>query len=1099
MALQKQAVPINFSRGIDSKADRRQVELGKFLDLQNSVFGTLGQLKKRNGYERLATLPATDSTYLTTFNGNLTAIGNTLYAYSESTNQWSNKGSTQPLDLNTLSLVKNATNQSTADIAIAANGLVCVAYTDNIPVDGVLTAVPKYSILDSTTGQNIVPPTVLAVNPAIGTPSPKAFVLGNYFIVVFSSTVSGSPRLQYIAISTAFPDTATAPDDISTTYSPSTNVSWDGVVVNNSLFIAYNGSDLGGAVRYTALSSTLIQQSTKVVGGFTATTMSLCGDLSVPNPVIYASFHDNVVGDGYTLAFNTQLQQVLAPTQIIAPDTYTIANIASLANNGVCTVDYEVENTYSYDSSIFTDYIASKTVTQGGTVSSETIIARGVGLASKAFSWNGLIHFLAAYNSALQPTYFLMNQDGEVISKLAYSNGGGYNTMGIPNATMIDDTMYTAYLFRDRIQAVNKSIGGEDQLPASNFSGGIYAQTGVSMAKFTFGVSSVVPAEIGEDLHLTGGFLWMYDGVDPVEHGFHLYPDYVEGILDSGYGALSPQQYFYVAVYEWGDNQGNIFRSAPSIPDSVNLTTASQTLAFNAEFETGDTVLSVSDTTNIVVGQVLTDTTTPANIGVGTYVTAVNSGDSEITISQPAQGDSALSPGDALQTVTTLINTVNVPTLRLTYKINNPVKITIYRWSTAQQTYYQITSIQQPTLNDVTVDSIAYEDTAADSSIIGNDILYTTGGVVENIAAPATPVTTIFKSRLVALDAENRNVIWFSKPVLQATPVEFSDLFTKYVAPTVAGQGSTGVMTALAGLDDKLIMFKRDAIYYMTGDGPDITGANDNFSEPTFLTSTVGCTNQQSIVFMPNGLMFQSDKGIWLLDRNLATKYIGADVEKFNSDRVVSAINIPGTNQVRFTLSSGVTLMYDYYYDQWATFTGVPAVASTLYQNLHTFVNERGELYREIPGRYVDGSAPVLLSFETSWINLAGLQGYERVYFFYLLGTYLSQHRLSISISYDYNESPTQSILITPDNISTNWGDAPVWGAGTWGGSDNVEQWRVFVDTQKCQAFKIKLQEVQNTEDLSPPDKAGLTLSGLNLVVGLKKGYPVLKASRSVG
>ena len=86
---------------------------------------------------------------------------------------------------------------------------------------------------------------------------------------------------------------------------------------------------------------------------------------------------------------------------------------------------------------------------------------------------------------------------------------------------------------------------------------------------------------------------------------------------------------------------------------------------------------------------------------------------------------------------------------------------------------------------------------------------------------------------------------------------------------------------------------------------------------------------------------------------------------------VQSAIAIPGTTQVRFTLDSGITLMYDYFYQQWGTFVGVPAISSTLYQNLHTFLNNVGDVYQETPGTYLDGSNPVKMSLQQSWINLS--------------------------------------------------------------------------------------------------------------------------------
>lgn len=1196
MALEKKAFPLNFTQGINTKADPKQVQFGKFLDLQNSVFDIEGQLTKRNGFEKLDTLPVSDSTFLTTFNGNLTAIGNELYAYSQGSGQWVNKGSTQPLDLRTLNLVKNNTNQTQADIAVASNGLVCVAYTDNVPdLMGQLEVVPKYAVLDSNTGQNIIAPTSLTEGSAVGQASPKVFLLGNYFMVVYEVLVTATPQLRYIAISTADPTIISDAEVITTTYTPDSRVAWDGVVANNTLYLAWNGSDVGGAIRITSINSTLVQSTTVDYPGEVATTVSLCADTEPSTPIIYVSYHDNGTEDGYVLAVDAQLQPALNPTPIIT--NQPIANITSVVQNGILRIFYEVLNNYTFSPFDLSDYIEkveldvnniAATLTNQGinytalnlgptgtfitielidpsttdsplsisvtgtqiSVSLETdvagvitttaaqlilameadsdvqalisvsgsgsspltplaetslelpaptdsVVVRSVGLASKAFIWEGLVHFLTAYSGDYQPSYFLVNEDGEVVAKLAYTNGGGYCHTGIPNAQVIGDAVYTPYLFRNRIQPVNKDLGGQGELPAQNTSPGIYAQTGVSMAKFTFGISNVVPVEIGSVLNLSGGFVWSYDGVEPVEQGFHVYPDEV-GLLQDIDGAMAPQKYFYIAVYEWGDNQGNIFRSAPSIPTQIDLTNNVNIVTIDALFTSGDTTLVVSDATSLRVGQVLTDNTTPGNLAANTYITAING--TTVTINQPTLGASAAAPGDELETETTLAVQVYVPTLRLTYKINNPVKITIYRWSEAQQNYYQVTSIANPVLNSVNVDNILFTDTAADSTIIGNSILYTTGGVVENIAAPASPIMTVLKNRLFVLNAENRNQWWYSKPIVAGEPVEMSDLFTYFVNPTLTGQGSTGEITAGAAMDDKLISFKRNAIYYTTGNGPDATGANNDFSEAIFVTSTVGCTNQQSIVFMPKGLMFQSDKGIWLLGRDLSTTYIGAPVQAYNNETVLSAVNVPGTNQVRFTMSGGKTLVYDYFYDQWCTFTNVPAVASTLYENLHTFVNERGELYQESPGRYLDGAAPVLMSFTTSWVNMAGLQGFQRAYYFYLLGIYLSQHKIGLSIAYDYNNTPQQFTVIEPDNVSTNWGDEAVWGAGeAWGGSDNVEQWRVFLDLQKCQAFRIQFQELQNTSDPSVPTKAGLTVSGLNLVLGMKKGYPTLKASRSVG
>ncbi len=436
-------------------------------------------------------------------------------------------------------------------------------------------------------------------------------------------------------------------------------------------------------------------------------------------------------------------------------------------------------------------------------------------------------------------------------------------------------------------------------------------------------------------------------------------------------------------------------------------------------------------------------------------------------------------------------------------KTANKVKIVLYRWSTAQQNYYQVTSISTPTLNDTTADSVSITDTFADATILGNNLIYTTGGVVEDVNAPASDLLALFDTRLWMVNAEDPNELWFSKQVIQATPVEMSDLFTMYVPPTTATQGTTGPMTSIAAMDDKLIIGKRNAFLYINGTGPDNTGANNQYSQPIFITSTVGCENQKSIVLMPQGIMFQSDKGIWLLSRGLDTSYIGAPVEDLTDGAtVMSAVNVPETNQVRFTLDTGVTLMYDYYYGQWGTFTGVPAVSSCIYQGAHTFINDAGAAYQESTGAYIDGSRPVLIKFQTGPLRLGDLQGYQRAFFFYILGEYASPHKLVVSMAYDYETAPSQSIIITPNNYSPPYGSGasqdPYGQGDPYGGPSNIESWRVFLERQRCMAFSITVQEIFDASVGAAPG-AGLTISGLNVVCGFKKAFRPQPAAITAG
>lgn len=1005
-ALTKQAVDISFAKGLDTKTDPFRVPVGNFLELENTVFQTGGLLQKRNGFDELTPLTITNLTTLGTFNGGLIAVGDNIQSYSAETEKWSQRGDIQNLSLNVLPAVRTNAGQVTADMAMYTNGLACTAWQDT-------TGAAYYQVIDSSNGNVVVSATLLSSTGK----NPRVFLLGYYFVVTFMATVAGTPHLRFVAIPVNNLNSPVGPTDISTVPS-SITAAYDGFVVGSNLYVAWNCNDMGGAIRIIKIDRTLTLFTPVVITGKSATLISVTADSHAPGIEIWLTAYDSGTQNAYSWVYSPTLLPILTATKTI--DTVAVVALTSIADSGICYIIDEVDHDYAY-TPIRSDYVEYKGVSRTGGVGSPAIILRGFGLASKPFYSPTTAHitFLGLYGGAMQPTYFLVDVFGTILGKLAYSNGVTYATSQVLSGTHTQGhSISMAYLFSDLIQPVNKSTG------LANPSG-IYAQKGINLATFTLDAAPASTSELGGSLHLSGGFLWQYDGVKPVEHSFHVWPEDVDVTTATTGGNISDQRYYYVATYEWTDAIGNIHRSAPSVPQGI--------------------------------------TTTGGN---------------------------------------TSTNTIYVPTLRLTAKTGiNSVRIVLYRWSTAQQIYYQVTSIISPTANVTTQDYVAIDDILADTAIVGNTILYTTGGVVENIAAPACSAVSLYKSRLLLVPAEDPNNLWYSKQVLSATPVEMSDLFTLYVAPTTGVQGSTGNLKFTTSLDDKAICFKNQAIYYFVGTGPDNTGANNDFSEPVFITTTVGCENQRSVVFMPQGLMFQaaSGKGIWLLGRDLSTSYVGAPVERYNDANVVSALNIPGTNQVRFTLDNGITLMYDYYYGQWGTFTDIPAQSSVVFQSLHTYLNSFGQVFQETPGAYLDGSSPVLMKFKTSWLNLAGLQGFERAYYFYILGTYLSPHRLNVSIAYDYNEAPSQVTLITPDNSNEAWGDAPLWGSGSpWGGAGNIEQWRVFLQTQKCQAFQITIDEVFN-RDVGQPAGAGLTISGLNVIVGLKKKYTTLRPSNSAG
>lgn len=1009
MALQKNAVNINFAQGMDQKSDSKQIPIGKFASLVNRVFNKMGLLTKRNGFGIVTTL--SNATSLTTFEGGLVTLGQSqLQAYSADAQLAVNAGYFAPLSLNVLPMVRSASSQTSVDIAIAPNGLSCSTWLDS-------NANSYYQISDSSTGQIIVPYVQL---PSTATCS-RVFVLGQYFVVTFLATVSAASHLQYVAIPINRTSSPTAATDIATNAS-ALSAAYDGAVSNGLLYLAWNKSATIGVISI----NTSLQQSTPLsIASNTANFMSVTIDSSGGAPVVWITWANTSNTNVVTTAYN----QVLNSTPILAPTVVstgiTCTEITSTANANILHVFYEVSNAYSFSPNAKTDFIAKNSCTIAGVAGTASTILRNVGLGSKAvFSVaNARSYMLAAYGQTYQPSYYLIDDSGNILSRFAYGNGGGYAVNQVlPQMMLNGSQLRVGYLFKDLVQAVNRTQG------VANING-VYSQTGINLINFTLG-GSTQSVEIASGLHMNGGFLWQYDGVKPVEHNFFVWPEDIQGAFSTTGGAMvakpdgitNTNAYFYQVCFEWTDAQGNVHKSAPSVP--LPITT------------------SGSGTTGSV--------------------------------------------------------TLNIPTLRQTYKTTNKVRLVIYRWSAGQQNYYQVTSVSSPTLNNPAVDSIAFTDVLADASILGNALIYTTGGVIEDIGAPAAIAVTLFDDRLWQINAED-GTLQFSKQVIPNTPIEMSDLLTYYVAPTIGSSGSTGLPKCIFPMDDKMIVFKENAIYYFNGSGPDNTGANSQYSQPIFITSTVGCSNQQSIVFTPGGLMFQSLNGIWLLGRDLTTSYIGKEVQDFNSQKITSALNIPGTTQVRFTMNNTQALMFDYYFEQWGTFKNVNAIASTIYGGLHSYLDPYGRILQETPGLYLDVSTPVLTSFKTGWINMAGLQGYERFYRFYLLGEYLSPHKLIIGIGYDYGPGISQQITINPLNYSPPYGADSVYGGGNaYGGFTPVEQWRIDPQQQKCEAFQLSVDEIFDPS-FGTTAGAGLSLSGLNLILGIKKGYKPISARQSAG
>lgn len=441
-------------------------------------------------------------------------------------------------------------------------------------------------------------------------------------------------------------------------------------------------------------------------------------------------------------------------------------------------------------------------------------------------------------------------------------------------------------------------------------------------------------------------------------------------------------------------------------------------------------------------------------------------------------------------TIVTTTHSVNltVKTLPITSRISssgyndtNPV-LAIYRTLVGGTTYYRVNqSVSEYVYNTTASSTITYNDNKLDTAISSNSVIYTTGGVFDNVATPSANLMALQKNRIILAGCDtDPNVIFYSKEKESGVGIEFSN----ELSVTIDSLG--GDITALAGMDDKILIFKKSLIYFIAGTGSDKVG-NGSFTPPQLVATDTGCANPQSIVLTSNGIMFQSPKGIYLVDRQMGVSYVGAPIKDYEQYTFTSAANLPDHSRVQFTTAEGYSLIYHTYFNKWTTFSNLPANAATSNASVWYIAGSTG-VFQAVSGQtYDDGNAPIISSLKTSWISIAGIEGFQRIYSILFLGdNQLVTDRLKMNLYYDFREFIGQQLSIQPSqNVGTYGSDNP-YGSNAYGGTnDGTAQYVARPRQQKCTSIQIELMDDFPTGARG----ASFKFSELALVVGVKQGY----------
>jgi hypothetical protein len=397
-------------------------------------------------------------------------------------------------------------------------------------------------------------------------------------------------------------------------------------------------------------------------------------------------------------------------------------------------------------------------------------------------------------------------------------------------------------------------------------------------------------------------------------------------------------------------------------------------------------------------------------------------------------------------------------TLQAQARTSATYSVEYYRNANGGGSFYRVLAFGALTGVSAGSTSFTTIDTLADATLETQEPLYTDSGELPNFAPPAFKHIETHRNRIWGINAEDDREIWYSKEIFPGLGIGFHpDLKLRL-------EGNDGGAFALASMDDKLIAFKRSSIYVTNGDGPDNKGGGNVFPPFSLVSRNVGTVQPESIVVTPDGIMFKSQKGIWLLTRALEVKYVGAGVDTYNALTVTSASLVDDQSQVRFTTAAGRTLVYDYTWNEWVTFTNQAALSSVIWQNKFVYVLSTGVVLQESAGAFADAGAAIQQAVELAPIAAAGSGGWERIYELRLEGDFFAAATFTLKVAYDFGTTVAETLSLALGTVQI----------------DGTYRARARLARRNCEALKTRIEESSTTQ--------GFALSALMLVVGVQGG-----------
>lgn len=391
-------------------------------------------------------------------------------------------------------------------------------------------------------------------------------------------------------------------------------------------------------------------------------------------------------------------------------------------------------------------------------------------------------------------------------------------------------------------------------------------------------------------------------------------------------------------------------------------------------------------------------------------------------------------------------------------------ELTRLKWSPGQTTPQSVTD--------------ALDDCGCD----GKPLIYTQGnrgavsGPNEHIAPNASDYIWAGRNRIIL--GRKDGVQWSLKFGNEGDAVRWSSQST-YFWP-IAG------VTGVASLDERWIVFTEDAIYEITGEGPDDDGLNGEFSPPRKIPSDGGCIDSSCLVEIPAGLIYQqSSDRLYLLPRGGgAPIWFGQAVRSTLAAYpvITSGVYCRRDNTVVFSCntsdgSHGVLCVFDLRMGEWYVdeLDGTPAVlGAAAWSDSHAICN--ASFVRQQSTSFADVSAGITMRIKTGSIRAFGTNGWGRYHTLTLLGEY--RDACTIGARFSFDEGKTFTTLDSKALTGLTAGDAKTlkWSLPRSRGQAAVVEFTCASDTPGegfvFNAFTLEVDAAEGPPRLAEGDRA---------------------------